>query len=126
MSEEGKRRYSLISVDVADEDEPVVRVDAQGAHVVSGPDAGAAQAAPAAEGTEAPAGAGAEEAAETHVDADAAQPRADEAADGHDDEKEPDELEDLDGSVPFAGMQRAIVVLLVLILAAGIAYFILM
>lgn len=103
---EEKRRYSLISVDAASEDEPTVRVDAQGVHAVSG---GAADDAGKREATSSAAGQG------------AARPQVAER-----DAQDELDADDLDGSVPFAGMQRVIVALLILVLVAGIAYFVMM
>lgn len=137
---EGKRRYSLISVEVASEEEPTVRVDAHGAHVVSEtPERGAAEVPTevheAVYGTAAQPSARVEgEAAASErsgaraqgVDGDARVQGGD-AQDSAQSDSEGDELDpdDLDGSVPFVGMQRVIVVLLILALAAAVVYFVL-
>lgn len=124
---EEKKSYSLISVDAASADEDVIRVDAAGVHEVS------AQSAPeAGEEVSAPSYS---EFAEIAVDAEIAEdathsPESDVPLSGDvtGDSDETDEAtklaEDLDASVPMAGLQKVIFIVLAIGLIGFIAYFV--
>lgn len=111
-----KDTYSLISVDVAPDDE-VVRVDAQGVHRETSDSVPVAPAAAAADSAAAPH----EEAPSEPVTqkaergASSAKRASDESYDARD---------DLEGPVPMAGMQRAIIVAVVVCLVAFAVYFV--
>lgn len=115
----GKGTYSLISVDIAP-DEEVVRVDAQGVHRErTGPaTTGAGKQAAAAANVAVPESA-------KHAAASSAQNTAGSAADksAADESDSYDGRDDLDGPVPMAGVQRAIIVVVVLCLVAFAVYF---
>ena len=128
---EGKGTYSLISVDVAP-DEEVVRVDAHGVHRDnaggSSTDGGSHAASVSAEASfgnaeraRGGAAANAKQAAESSVqekpDASGSASRKVVESDSYDGRG------DLEGPVPMAGMQRAIIVVVVLCLIAFIVYF---
>lgn len=115
---EEKRRYSLISVDVASDEEPTVRVDAWGAHVVVPGEATLA-------GEDRPGAAQAQAVGEKAASS-AKGRSADRAQAATRDAEDDGEADELGGSVPFAGMQRVIVALLLVVLVAGIVYFTMM
>lgn len=110
-----KDTYSLISVDVAPDDE-VVRVDAQGVHRETSDSASASSAATA------------DSAAAPHEEA-ASEPVAQKAERGASSTKRAsdesyDARDDLEGPVPMVGMQRAIIVAVVVCLVAFAVYFV--
>ncbi len=135
MAEE--KKYSLISVDVASDDEEVVHVGAQGAYT----EAPAAKNNGSATGayTEAPAsqndglGKGADSTQNTsYEDADRApstsSAQANQAASAAKSSKRADEgyvatEDDLEGPVPMAGLQKAVIAVVILILVGFVAYF---
>lgn len=125
-----KGTYSLISVDIAP-DEEVVRVDAQGVHRerTGAATTGAGKQAAAAANVAVPesakrAGEGAAGSAK-HAAASSSQNTAGSAADksAADESDSYDGRDDLDGPVPMAGVQRAIIVVVVLCLVAFAVYF---
>ena len=121
------KKYSLISVDDIS-DEEVYRVDERGVHVVQGAGEAlsGAVSAQVANAADERGGAGQASESQAHVAAaeSAATPEgAADAAAAETDDEEQQTLEDLEGSGPLPGMQRAIVIVLVLALVAFIAYF---
>lgn len=126
-----KGSYSLISVDVAP-DEEVVRVDAQGVHRESAGGKGAsdgdhpiAVAEAAASEMSEQKGKGAAERAE-HADLLTAREKKEAAEAASQKKAEADSYDgrgDLEGPVPMAGMQRAIIAVVVLCLVAFAVYF---
>jgi cobalamin biosynthesis Mg chelatase CobN len=112
-------KYSLISVDVADSNEEVVRVDASGAHAQS-PASLAPESAAQSEAAHQPTRGQVEE----EVSA-----AKQEKSTAHKREAVSDEdgytatREDLEGSVPMAGLQKVIIAVVVLILVGFAVYF---
>ncbi len=126
----GKGTYSLISVDIAP-DEEVVRVDAQGVHREQAGAASVGAGEQAASVVDSGASDGAERAAEgaavsaKHAAASSSQETAGSAVGKNpaDESDSYDGRDDLDGPVPMAGVQRAIIVVVVLCLVAFAVYF---
>lgn len=122
------KKYSLISVDDAS-DEEVYRVDEHGVHVVRGAGEGLSGAVSAqdADASDAPGETDQASEAPAHgaeaKPAGSPAPAASDASAAEADDEEQQTLEDLEGSGPLPGMQRAIVIVLVLALVAFIAYF---
>lgn len=117
MAEEMK--YSLISVDVADSNEEVVRVDASGAHVQS-PASLAPESAAQSEAAHQPTRAQVEEEVSA---AKREKPTADKREAISDEDGYTATREDLEGSVPMAGLQKVIIAVVVLILVGFAVYF---
>lgn len=122
------KKYSLISVDGAS-DEEVYRVDERGVHVVQGAGEELSCAVSASDADAADTHGEADKAGEAHARDAAAEPAespapvASDAAAAEVSDEEQQTLEDLGGSGPLPGMQRAIVIVLVVALVAFIAYF---
>lgn len=118
-----KDTYSLISVDVAPEEE-VVRVDAHGVHrdISSDPQGVASQLGGRRQRSDLAASSGEKFSSSNAVD-------SDESVLSDDALKEPvetdsyDGSDDLEGPVPMAGMQRVIIAAVVVCLVAFIVYF---
>lgn len=110
-----KDTYSLISVDVAPDDE-VVRVDAQGVHQET-PDSASVAPADTVDSVAVPHEEAPSEPATQKAEhgASSAKRASDESYDARD---------DLEGPVPMAGMQRAIIVAVVVCLVAFAVYFV--
>lgn len=121
------KKYSLISVDDSS-DEEVYRVDERGIHVVQGAGEELSCAVSAADADAADAQAEADRESGGHARGAAVEPAespeaAADAAAAEASDEEQQTLEDLEGSGPLPGMQRAIVIVLVVALVAFIAYF---
>lgn len=110
-----KGTYSLISVDVAS-DEEVVRVDAQGVHH-EGPQNAASNVAASFSGS-------APQAETQHAEKQQAAKPAHTGASRKVESESYDGRDDLEGPVPMAGLQRGIVAVVVVCLVAFIAYFV--
>lgn len=117
MAEE--KKYSFISVDVADSNEEVVRVDASGAHVQS-PASLASESVAQSEAANQPTRAQVEEEVSA---AKQEKPTAHKREAISDEDGYTATREDLEGSVPMAGLQKVIIAVVVLILVGFAVYF---